>query len=158
MTLASFETLQGRPAAALAHLDSAESLNEGQSAEARSGFHIVRAMVYASARRLRLAFDEYAHAIAFARESGSNGQLAWVLSNFGSRAAETGRLDLGLPAYAEAVACAEAKNLGKNAALACQGLACAHVLAGNLDDALAMRERGLGILTAACSSTRWLSR
>ncbi|MGA8535081.1 MAG: AAA family ATPase, partial [Candidatus Tumulicola sp.] len=145
VTLASFETLQGRNAAAGAHLASAEAIERGQDADARSGFHTVRAMVRATDRRLRLAFDDYACAIAFARESGNDGLLAWALNNFASRAAETGHRDVAMPAYAEAVARAEARNLGKTAALACHGYAFAHLLAGNLDAALAMRRRGLGI-------------
>lgn len=145
VTLASFEALQGRTAAAAIHLVSAESLEAQQSAIARSGFHTVRAMVRATDRALRLAFSDYARAIEFARASGKVEQLAWSLNNFASRAAETGHLDAAMPAYAEAIACAEAANLVKTAAVARQGCAFAHLLAGDVDAALAMRERGLGM-------------
>src|SRR5581483_2645668 len=145
VTLASFETLQGRTADATAYLRQAEALEADQTPTARSGFHTVRAMVRADGHQLRLAFEDYAQAVAFARESGPVEQLAWALNNFASRTTETGHLDLAMPAHAEAVACAEAAHLMKTTAVACQGYAFAHVLAGDLDAAMAMRARGLGI-------------
>ncbi|HKU80996.1 MAG TPA: AAA family ATPase, partial [Candidatus Tumulicola sp.] len=143
MTIASFETLQGRSDAAARHLAVAEALEGGQRPDLRSSFYAIRAMVRAAQHQLRIAFDDYRLALRFARESGIDSYVAWTLNNYASRAIDTGHPAVALPMYDEALTITRQKNLGKIGALASQGYAVAHLLAGRLDEAMDLRRRGL---------------
>lgn len=142
MTIASFETLQGRTDAAARHLAIAEALEGGQRADLRSSFYTIRAMVLGACHRLRAAFEDYSRALEFARQSGSDSYVAWTLNNYASRATDTGYPDVALPLYDEAIAITTQKNLGKIAALASQGFAVAQLLGGRIAEATDLRRRG----------------
>lgn len=148
MTIASFETLQGRADAAARHLAIAEGLEGGQRADLRSSFYTIRAMVHGACHRLRSAFDDYSRALQFARQSGIESYVAWTLNNYASRATDTGYPDVALPLYDEALGITAQKNLGKIAALASQGYAVALLLAGRVAEALELRRRGLRAASA----------
>ncbi|HEY6325885.1 MAG TPA: AAA family ATPase [Candidatus Cybelea sp.] len=132
VTLAHFEALQGETEAAGAYLASAEETPGERSALDRRNACMVRALVAATAGRLKDAFEEYERAAAIARASNDPEQLAWTLNNYASRAMTSGWMDRAFAAYREAATCARSQDFGKVGATTIQGLAFAALLAGDL--------------------------
>jgi DNA-binding CsgD family transcriptional regulator/tetratricopeptide (TPR) repeat protein len=142
VTLAHFAALQGKFGEAAEQLHSAELVAGDHPKNHRRNFYVVRAVTRAASGQLRAAFVDYQHAIDITRELGDPEQLAWVLSNYASRAISAGYTAPALGAYREAVEKAPPNEFGKVGAVAAQGLAYAHLLAGELGEAHLAHERG----------------
>jgi DNA-binding CsgD family transcriptional regulator len=132
VTLAHFEALQGRNAAAEAYLESAERSPGEHRLTDRRNAYTVRALVAATAGRIMQAFDEYEHAVSIARELHDPEQLAWTLNNYASRAMATGWMERARHAHLDAASCLRSEEFGKVGASTIQGTAFAELLCGDL--------------------------
>ncbi|HLY01364.1 MAG TPA: AAA family ATPase [Candidatus Cybelea sp.] len=142
VTLAHFAALQGKFGESAEQLASAELVAGDHPENERRNFYVVRAVTRAASGQLRAAFEDYEHAIAISRELADPEQVAWALSNYGSRAIAAGYTARALDAYREAVEKAPPTEFGKVGAIAAQGLAYSYLLAGDLGEARTAHERG----------------
>lgn len=137
VTLAHFDSLQGRNETATAYLALADAVPGEHATLDRRNAHMVRAIVAATSARLTEAFEHYEGAAAMAREQDDREQLAWTLNNYGSRAMATGWMDRARAAHEEAAFCLAGDEFAKVRASTVQGLAFSELLAGNLAAVLA---------------------
>ncbi|HEX3671479.1 MAG TPA: AAA family ATPase [Candidatus Cybelea sp.] len=137
VTLAHFDSLQGRNQTATAYLALADALPGERATLDRRNGNMVRAIVAATSGRLTEAFEHYEGAVAMAREQSDREQLAWTLNNYGSRAMATGWMDRARAAHEEAALCLAGDEFAKVRASTVQGLAFSELLTGNLDAAFA---------------------
>ncbi len=142
VTLAHFAALQGKFVEAAEQLSSAELVAGEHPEQYRRNFYVVRGATRAASHQLRAAFEDYERATAISRELGDREQVAWALSNYGSRAIAAGYTARALDAYSEALELAPPSEFGKVGAIVAQGLAYAYLLAGDLREARLAHERG----------------
>jgi DNA-binding CsgD family transcriptional regulator/tetratricopeptide (TPR) repeat protein len=142
VTLAHFAALQGKFCEAGEQLAAAELVAGHRTENERRNFYTVRAVTRAASGQLPGAFEDHEHAIAISRELGDPEQVAWALSNYGSRAIAAGHTARALGAYREAIEKAPPSEFGKVGTIAAQGLAYTYMLAGDLVEARLAHECG----------------